>query len=94
MSFRFKIILLGDPHVGKRTLLDRLATPTSTLGLTKSAVGKGRYEVVHVEEKNCKVELHVFHPLGMERIGTLPEEFYRNVAGVLLVYDLKGMWIG
>jgi Ras-related protein Rab-1A len=81
----FKIVLIGDPGVGKTCLLTRFAdntyldTTLSTLGIdfkSRSTTFQGRV-----------VKLRFWDTAGQDRYRTVTSSFYRGAHGIMLAYD-------
>lgn len=96
----FKILLIGDPGVGKTSILNRFLenrfdeNPEITQGV--EALSK----TLNVE--GVSVKLKIWDTAGQERMGFLTSSYYRGAHGILVVFDLTehetfeniGNWIG
>ncbi len=87
-KFALKITLLGNPAVGKTSLIDKYITGTfktnyqPTLGvniLTKD---------IKLEEENSIIRLLLWDLAGQEKYELTRKMFFQGSAGSLLVYDL------
>lgn len=83
----YKIILLGDSSVGKTSIIDRYCKNVFQEECPPT-VGVG-YQAKHIEIDGQKVKLSIWDTAGQEKFRTLTKQFYRNVDGVLLVYDIS-----
>ncbi|XP_028936758.1 ras-related protein Rab-42 [Ornithorhynchus anatinus] len=84
--YQFRIVVLGDAAVGKTALLRRYA---------EGGFGPGPGPTVGVEfysralhlPPGLTVKLQLWDTAGHERFRCITRSFYRNVVGVLLVFD-------
>ncbi len=80
------LILIGDTHVGKTNFLTRYIdnkfheTFISTMGIER--------EIKGVKIDNKLYKLTIWDTAGQERFKSLPQKYYKNVDGVLLLYDV------
>ena len=80
------LILIGDMKVGKTNFLNRYMNnkfdenTMSTIGIEKEI------NVVKIDNKLYK--LTIWDTGGQERFRALPKKYYKNVDGVLLLYDV------
>ncbi|MFX1454699.1 MAG: Rab family GTPase [Promethearchaeota archaeon] len=87
MSFKFKIVVVGDAAVGKTSLIKRYTTNTfqkdyiSTLGMQFS-----KFEE-QIEGEN--VELLLWDLAGQESFSTLRDRFYTGSSGAIVVFSLS-----
>jgi Ras-related protein Rab-1A len=85
-DYIFKIIVIGNPGVGKSSILNSLIDNKfddqygSTLGIDF------RVKTMKIDNKNIKLLL--WDTAGQERFKTITSPYYRNVHGVVLVYDI------
>jgi Ras-related protein Rab-8A len=81
------LILIGDTHVGKTNFLTRYMDNKfhevfiSTVGIEREIKG------VKIDNKIYK--LTIWDTAGQERFKSLPIKYYKNVDGVLLLYDVS-----
>ena len=81
------LILIGDTQVGKTNFLTRyvnnkfIEQNTSTVGIEKEV------KAVKIGDKFYK--LTIWDTAGQERFKSLPIKYYKNVDGVLLLYDVS-----
>lgn len=80
------LILIGDTHVGKTNFLTRYISNKfhdvfiSTVGIEREIKG------VKIDGRLYK--LTIWDTAGQERFKSLPVKYYKNVDGVLLLYDV------
>lgn len=83
----FKIILVGESGVGKSSLISRYVrndyaeqvAPTIGVGFEK--------KITKIEDQDVK--LAIWDTAGQEKFRTMGIHFYRNVDGIILVYDIS-----
>ena len=80
------LILIGDTHVGKTNFLTRYIT-NKFHDVFISTVGIER-EIKGVKIDNKLYKLTIWDTAGQERFKSLPVKYYKNVDGVLLLYDV------
>ncbi len=88
-SYQFKIIICGDPSVGKTSI---------SLRYTESAFSRTYIPTlgVNVSEKkliidNTRIQLIFWDIAGQSKFGTLRKHFYAGSDGVILVFDLTNL---
>jgi len=86
VDYQFKIIICGDPSVGKTSI---------TLNYTESAFSRTYVPTlgVSISEKNLVIDNTHIHLIfwdiaGQSKFGTLRSQFYTGSDGVILVFDL------
>ncbi|CAG9312430.1 rab1_2 [Blepharisma stoltei] len=83
--YLFKIIMIGDSHVGKSSLLLRQSEKTykenylSTIGLD--------FKQTSVDIDNSLVQLQIWDTAGQERFRTIINNYYRGAEGAIIVFD-------
>lgn len=84
-DYYFKLIVIGDPGVGKTTLIKKFSTGEykenyiSTIGMDQASVYRD------IDGK--KVRLLIWDTAGQERFKSLTTSYYHSVNGVVLVFD-------
>ena len=83
----FKILILGDSLVGKSSILIRYTEETfyenrfGILGID--------FKIQFINIRDNKVKMQIWDTAGQERFGTISKPFYKNAAGIILVYDIS-----
>lgn len=86
-QYKFKIIVIGDPRVGKTTLMLRYVDAAfrelyiPTVGVQ---VSLKRLEL----DNNILVQLHLWDIAGQEMFNTVRRSFYTGSQAVIIVYDV------
>ena len=84
-----KIIIIGDPSVGKTSLLRRIIDNTfnpkynSTLGVD--------FSFKHLDVSGSKVKLQIWDTAGQEKYRSLITTYYKHTNGIIIVFDLSDM---
>eukprot|EP01084_Bolivina_argentea_P292889 503645_1 len=86
-DYLFKLILLGDSGVGKSSLLCQWEEYSCWGNNFVSTIGID-FKYRTVEFDGIRVKCQIWDPAGQERFRTITSAYYRNVHGVLLVYDI------
>ncbi|MDD1777866.1 MAG: GTP-binding protein [Candidatus Helarchaeota archaeon] len=87
-GFRFKIIVCGDPEVGKTSIVLRFTNKAfrsiyiPTIGVSISE------ERVYLEPKNAIIEFIIWDIAGRGAFQMMRKHFYTGADGVLLIFDL------
>ncbi|XP_037683908.1 ras-related protein Rab-42 [Choloepus didactylus] len=92
--YQFRVALLGDTAVGKTSLLrSYVAGAPGTLGPEPGlelvpTVGVEFYSRALQLRAGPRVKLQLWDTAGQERFRCITRSFYRNMVGVLLVFDV------
>ena len=84
-----KIITIGDPSVGKTSLIRRIIDNTfnpkynSTLGVD--------FSFKHIDVSGNNVKLQIWDTAGQEKYRSLINTYYRHSNGIIIVFDLSDM---
>ena len=83
----FNIIVVGESGVGKSQIISRIwgdeFNPNSraTIGID--------FKMINIHVKNKNIKFKVWDTAGQERYKSLASSFFRNVQGIILVYDVS-----
>ena len=83
----FSLILVGDTQVGKSNFMTRYAKNKFNADFI-SSIGMNN-EIKMMKLKNEFYKLTLWDTAGQERFRSLPRKYYRNVDGVLLLFDIN-----
>ncbi|CAD5211520.1 unnamed protein product [Bursaphelenchus okinawaensis] len=84
---QFRVILIGDSTVGKSSLL-RYFIETRTAGISDPTVGVDFYARLVEIKPDHRVKLQLWDTAGQEKFKAITKSYYRNSAGVIIVYDI------
>jgi small GTP-binding protein len=82
----FKFIIVGSSCVGKTAILKRLVEDTFTED-SLATIGV-EFDSTVIAVDNRKVKLHIWDTAEHARFRSIAKAYYRNAAGVFVVYDL------
>jgi small GTP-binding protein len=85
-TLNFKFVVIGSAGVGKTAILKRLVDDTYQDDL-QSTVGV-EFDTVTVTVDRHKIKLQIWDTAGQERFRSIARAYYRNAAGVILVFDV------
>lgn len=88
---KFNVILVGNPNVGKTSLLHRFANEVFMESPEEIANATVGVDVIHkeLEYNGQQVKLAIFDTGGQERYKDLTVSYYRNASVVICVFDLN-----
>ena len=86
VDFQFKIIVCGDPMVGKTSTILRFTESAFDRKYIPSIGINVKDKIVRVKKSN--VQLVVWDIAGQSKFETMRSAFYKGARGVLLVFDL------
>ena len=82
-----KIGVLGDSGVGKTCLWMRYTDDTFNYHMVSTIGVDFKTKIIKLEGKDVK--LHIWDTCGQEKFRTLTRNFYKQIDGVLLIYDIS-----
>ena len=86
--FEFKIILVGDPGVGKTSIMTKFVsnefqnTYLSTIGV------EFKSKEIHINNNTC-ARLKIWDTCGQEKFRAITRQYFKNSEGVFIVFDLS-----
>ena len=84
---QFNVILIGDSNVGKTSILKKFITGSFNQKIQCTIDVEFSSKNLKID-KNLYAELKIFDTAGQEKYRALTKSYYRNVNGVILVFDL------
>jgi len=82
----YKVVLVGEPDVGKSSLLRRFTADTFD-NLEAKEVQSKRVSVDNGKGRKKDVYISVFDTQGQEKFKTITSSFYDGSSGIILVFD-------
>eukprot|EP01084_Bolivina_argentea_P032766 60660_1 len=82
----FKLLLIGDPGVGKSSILLRFADDNFMDNYINTIGVDFRVKTLTVDEK--LVKLQIWDTAGCERFRTIQSAYYRGAHAIIVVYDI------
>lgn len=85
-DYQFKLILLGDPSVGKSNLLLRYCKDEFNLESATTIGVEFGNRIVLIENKIVKAQ--IWDTCGQEQFKSIAKTYYKGAVGALIVYDI------
>ena len=84
----YRIILLGDFGVGKSSLIYRYLNNKFKTNIEEESKNlENNIKIIQMDE-NLKIKLNIWDTAGQERNGTIFKQYYIDIFGALIVFDL------
>jgi small GTP-binding protein len=88
-SMILKVIIIGDPAVGKTSLLRRIIDNTFSPKYCSSLGVDFAFKELTVED--TKIKLQIWDTAGQEKYRSLITTYYKLTNGIIIVFDLNDM---
>ena len=85
-ELNIKIILIGDSNVGKTTILLNYVQNEFNEDMIHTVGLENKVKIMNIRGFRAKVQ--IWDTAGQEKYNSLSQQFFRNVDGILLVFDL------
>ncbi|CAM9971694.1 ras-related protein Rab-43 [Lethenteron reissneri] len=85
-DFLFKVILIGDPDVGKTCIVQRFKSGIF-LEKQRNTIGVD-FAMKTVDMQGKRIKLQIWDTAGQERFKTITQSYYRSANGAVLAYDI------
>jgi small GTP-binding protein len=86
-DYKFKIVIIGEPDVGKSSLMRRFSVGTFT-HLADETIGMDlNIKTLKVGEKIVKLEL--WDTSGSEKYASITQQYYRSADAIMVVFDVS-----
>ena len=86
-DYLFKLIFVGDTHVGKTAITDRLIRDRY-LGRYDSTIGVDFACVNTIINKKDRIKAHIWDTAGQENFSSIISNYYKGIAGAAIVFDI------
>lgn len=88
-DYLFKLLVIGDTHVGKSCILLRFADDKYTDDFI-STIGVD-FKVKTIELDNKIIKLQIWDTAGQCRFRAITSSYYRGANGIIIVYDITNL---
>jgi Ras-related protein Rab-1A len=85
-DYLFKILLIGNPSVGKSSVFTQYVD-NSYSALTVSTMGID-FKIKTLKINNKYIKLQLWDTAGQERFKTLTRSYYRGSHGIIIIFDI------
>lgn len=85
-DYLLKILIIGDSNVGKSCLLSRFIDNTFTKNHITTFGIEFKTKIVNFNDNFIKYQ--IWDTSGLERFRRVTESYYKNVNGIIIVYDI------
>lgn len=85
-NYIFKVIVVGDPSIGKTSMINRYVTKTFSDKYILTIGVDFMMKTINYEDKTIK--LQIWDTAGMERYRQITTSYYRGAQAALVVFDL------
>lgn len=83
----FKVVMVGDPKVGKTSLVKRYVV-NEFKEVQKSTIG-GTFLSKNIEIDGVSVKLQIWDTAGQDKYRVLQSIYYRGAVGAFVVFDVN-----
>lgn len=82
----YKVVLLGDPFVGKTSLISRFVKDAFKESYVNTVGAEFATKAIHHGRK--EIRLNLWDTAGQERYRALTNMFFKDAQAAILVYDI------
>lgn len=87
-EIRVKLLIIGESCVGKSSLLTQYVEEEFSLNHTTTIGVEYKQKSLKMEDGNS-IRVQIWDTAGTTRYNTITPNYYRNVDGILLVFDIS-----
>ena len=87
-EIRVKLLIIGQSYVGKSSLLTQYVDQEFSLNHTTTIGVQYKQKTIKFEDGNA-IRVQIWDTAGTTRYNTITPNYYRNVDGILLVFDIS-----
>ena len=84
--FEFKIILIGEPGVGKTSIMSKFVT-NEFQSIYSATIGV-EFKIKEIYVNNSCARLKIWDTCGQEKFRAITRQYFKNSNGVFIVFDL------
>ena len=97
-----KVVLIGESGVGKTSIINRYISHTFSIIMSGTPCSSFVTKTIYIKDYNESIKFEIWDTAGDVKYRALAKVFYKNVSGIILVYDitrrnsfeeLKNYWI-
>jgi len=85
-DYLFKILLIGDPAIGKSSILLRFSDDIFTQSYI-TTIGID-FRIRLINHNGTKIKLQLWDTAGQERFRSVATAYYRGASGIMVIYDV------
>lgn len=85
-DYVFKIILIGNTHVGKSCFMERL-TGNMFINRHDPTIGVDFRLVFHKTDDDKVIKCHIWDTAGQEQFQSITRSYYKGAAGIIFMFD-------
>lgn len=85
---RVKLLIIGESCVGKSSLLTQYIDEEFSANHTTTIGVEYKQKTIKLEDNNS-IRVQIWDTAGTSRYNTITPNYYRNVDGILLVFDIS-----
>ena len=82
-----KVVILGEPGVGKTSIISRYVTNQFSPVVISTTGASYSTKILKIDDENS-IKFQIWDTAGQERFRSLAKIFYQNAVAVILVYDI------
>ena len=82
------MLIIGESYVGKSSLLTQYVDEEFSMNHTTTIGVEYKQKILKLEDGNS-IRVQIWDTAGTTRYNTITPNYYRNVDGILLVFDIS-----